>query len=297
MNDDIKLIYIETTDIISDVRGSTRFGEILETFTKDDQTYHKVLLKSDARGAIYTEYAVVSKNNILSNRSMKDINPKIFYASLPYSTKNDNEKSMLVSYPVIEYPIKASFFNIKFKYSLEQTSNSGLGSGIYGFYENSNMNSYEILCEDAYLIQDREHGESFTIASLQTNRLIDSCILFFNDKEFTENQIELFFVSKEFDDLVTLWSIVFLRTNNEIKTNEFHKVISQYSHNYLTKNELFDSINGDAIQELPVNHILGLIGKNGVIGDDSYSNSWDRGCVLYDYSKFASFLVGGTAYY
>ena len=71
-------------------------------------------------------------------------------------------------------------------------------------------------------------------------------------------------------------------------------IITEYILDFLLSNNLHDSISGKAIIELPINYIMKSLGYNGIIGDDSYTNGWNKGCIYYDFDE-AGVLSGQTS--
>ena len=155
--------------------------------------------------------------------------------------------------------------------------------------------TYTIECNNAYIIQDKEHGESITIASLTTNRYLDRIIQILRGN----NDIDALRLIKmnSINNITTLWNIVFYRTGEFISKDELEKIIASYASNYINDyGDLVDGINGESIYVLPINYIMKSMGYNGLIGDDSSTNGWGRGCVCYDYDQ-AIVIQGSTARY
>ena len=199
--------------------------------------------------------------------------------------------------------MKANSFVIKDNtdHALESTSRSALGSGIYGIYlrdeseipslrTESNQRVYRIDNRYSYLVQDKEHGESITTASLHTNKYID--------KAFETAQVDpsTYIEENPIINLVTLWNIVLYRTQEEITKNELERILINYMSRYLSDNALKDTINGNDIETLPINDIMNALGYDGLLADDPYNNGWGRGCVNYNYEQ-AVIFQGEKAFY
>ena len=158
-----------------------------------------------------------------------------------------------------------------------------------------NQITYLIDCPNAYIIQDKEHGESITVASLNTNRYLDRIIPALQSDDSIK---PLDFIQMNtIHNLCTLWNIVLYRTNQHITQDRLELVLANYVIRYISSQPtLVDSINGNPIQELPINDIMRELGHDGIIGDDPYTNGWDRGCVSYNYDQ-AVIIQGSLARY
>lgn len=295
------LVYIRNQFPFADANGYSYIARKLREYMIDGELWYDVLLITEADGDklnIPTP-VTISGNNILSNRVFHDINPRDIYhfATLPLSGD-------------IQYAIQARGFVIKNKEikPIEKTSRSALGSGIYGLYI-SNVNNIDkfktdpkqyvsrINCPYAYPIQDKEHGDSVTVASLQTNRYLDSVIRALRDGEFISFEIASKFIKdNERSRLLTLWNMVFYRTNDYIESDKLDQILANYVVKYLTDNSITDSLNGSSLQELPINDIMLSLGYDGIIANDIYNNGWDRGCVSFQYSQ-AAVIQGENALY
>lgn len=309
------LVYIENTRPFADVDGTTQIAKVIRTPIDKDDTgsliqWYELELVTDSDGdktvsALINDKSrsqrfVVTGDRILSNRSIRDIQPRQFYnfASLINLSDPDGE---------IQYPLTANNFVIKNNSDrpLESTSRSALGSGINGIYlldesiipsllTNNTQITYKINCENPYLIQDKEHGESITVASLHTNRYLDRIIPFLQGDN-SINPLSLIRMNS-IQNITTLWNIVFYRTNQFITQDWLEHILVNYINRYIKDSNLVDGINGNIIQELPINDIMKGLGYDGIIGDDPYTNSWDRGCVSYNYNE-AVLLQGDIARY
>ena len=301
------LVYIENTRPFGDVDGTTQIAKVIRTPLETDSTgalvqWYELELVTDSEGDKLNipQFLVVSEDNIVSNRSIRDVQPRQFYnfASLTSSLSSEDK---------IQYPLSATSFVIKnnIERSLELTSRSALGSGIYGMYlpdetiipsllTDQSQISYRIQCPNAYIIQDKEHGESITVASLHTNRYLDRIIPALRSDN-SLNPLSLLQMNS-IQNLTTLWNIVFYRTEQYITQEWLEKVLTNYIVRYISDHNLVDSINGDSIQELPINDVMKELGYDGIIGDDPYTNGWGRGCVTYNYDQ-AVIVRGGIASY
>ncbi|CAH6419423.1 Hypothetical protein HVR_LOCUS619 [uncultured virus] len=312
--------------IIRDFIDSDRLWYELQLITDSDgdivDSYSIVIARGD---------------NVVSNRVLQDIQPRQMYSFAPlasyksrktltvteptnpsiafiesnsYTAQLPDVVDIYENTDFIEYPLRASSFVIKDNVNdpLNSTSRSALGSGIYGRYvsdESSisnlltdpNQSAYRIDCPNAYIVQDKEHGESITVASLHTNRYLDKIIQIVRaSSEPTLDGVEFLIRANSIENLVVLWNIVLYRTEEIITQEWLENILAQYVLKYLTDDTLIDSVNGNVIQELPINDILGALGYEGILGDDTYINGWGRGCVSYNYSQ-AQIITGDTALY
>lgn len=313
------LIYMQNKQPFADVDGSTHIARKIRDYISDDKLWYNMLLETDADGDIILnpDPITVSGDRVVSDRPFNDIEHSEMYHFAP-----------LVFSSGIEYPIQARGFVIKNNLirPLESTSRSALGSGIYGRYiENPNIipslvidpnqSVYLIECPNAYHIQDKEHGESLTIASLNTNRYMDRIIQTLRGLQESSINVENVENVESSSDqtngyntaltlirinenatLLRLWNIVFYRTENKVNKEWLDDILAKYAVKYLTDNTLVDSVNGDNLQELPINDIMLALGYDGIIASDPYNNGWNRGCVNYNYS-LAGVIQGETARY
>jgi hypothetical protein len=295
------LVYIENLRPFADVDGSTQIAKIIRSYIHDDRLWFDLMLETDSDGdkLISPSPVTVSGDKIVSDRDFHDIQPRQIY-NFALLTFSDG----------IEYPIKAGSFVIKKNINkpLESTSRTALGSGIYGRYisdrneiptllTESNQSVYLIDCPNAYIIQDKEHGESITIASLNTNRYLDRIIQ--SLREYTNPSLEIVQFTLHINEspiLLTLWNIVLYRTQEMITQEWLENILLRYIIDYFGNNNLVDSINGDIINELPINYIMKGLGYDALIASDPYNNGWNRGCVSYNYSQ-AIIIQGETARY
>jgi len=292
------LVYIENRNPFADADGSTQIATIVRSYIQDNNLWFNVILNTDSDGDIINEgnVIIISGNNVVSDRSYKDIQQRQFYYFASSSS--------------LEHLIKARSFVIKKNLNrpLESTSRSALGSGIYGRYVQNfddipslltdpSQSVYIIDVPNAYIVQDKEHGESITIASLNTNRYLDRIIESLRgDPVINLDIIHERIRINESPNLFTLWNIVLYRTEDIITKEQLEEIMSQYVLKYLTDASLTDSINEEFLQELPINDIMQMLGYDGILASDVYNNGWDRGCVSYNYAQ-ANIIQGETARY
>lgn len=294
------LVYIENRQPFADVSGTTQIAKVIRSYIIDDKSWFDLLLITDSDGDQIksVNQITVSGDNIVSKRSFHDILPRELYH---FATLTLSEN--------IEYPITARGFVIKKNLDgpLESTSRSALGSGIYGRYvknrsqidslTNDNQSVYLIDCSNAYILQDRAHGESITVASLNTNRYMDRIIQsLISNRELTLDQAKIQLRMNSNPNILTLWNIALYRTEDFISYDALYDILASYIMKYLFNASLFDTINGEILQELPINSILNSLGYDGILASDSFNNGWDRGCISYNYSQ-AAILQGETARY
>lgn len=322
LNNNECLVYLENTKPFADANGSTHIAKIIRTFVDNDNLWYELLVLTDANGNYNSAHNTIlmSNNSIVSNRLIRDIEPKFIYnfTNSEYSEdnqirenlqKNQNSQSNR-NLQINQGKLTASQFVIKSNIDkpLESTSRSALGSGIFGIYipnetevslliSNPNQMVYKIDCSNCYIIQDPEHGDSITIASLHTNRYIDSIIDGLKSiKNVTHHDVSSIIKNNSIENLVTLWNIVLYRSNIFINKEWLENILIDYIFRFFTDDTLIDTINNNKIQELIINNIFINLGYTGLLADDWYNNGWDRGCVSYDYSN-ASILRGDTARY
>lgn len=295
------LVYIRSSEKFAETDGMVYIAKVIKDFIENDILWFKVQLMINAEGKpnLDKTHVLIRGDDVISNRSYHDIQPRHMYhfASLTFS---DN----------IEFPIKASDFVItkNTQKPLSSTTRNGLGSGIYGVYiknpddiermkSSPEQTVYEIECPDAYILQDKEHGDSITVASLHTNRYLEEIIQFarFNLNKSYEDILQ-FIRSEPIDHLVTLWNIVFYRTMEHINKNILESILAEYVVKYFTDDSIIDSINGDILQEQPINFIMRELGHDSIIANDVYNNGWNRGCVNYNYT-YADIIQSGNAPY
>lgn len=295
------LVYIENLLPFADADGSTCIARIIRSFINNDILWYDLLLETDADGQMLSvpNPITVTADKIVSDRAYHDIQPKHFY-----------HFSILTLSDQIQYPIRANSFVIKKNLNspLQSTSRSALGSGIYGKYiddvneidsliTQSGQLVYKIDSSYSYIIQDKEHGESITIASLNTNRYMDRIIQSLRGDRFVTFESALNRIqTNESSTIFTLWNIVFYRTNDTITKLWLDYILADYAFRYINDDSLVDTINNNIIQELPINDIMKHLGYEGLLASDPYNNGWDRGCISYNYLD-AAIIQGETAKY
>lgn len=290
------LVYIDNPHPFADTDGVVHIATIRRSFMSDDTLWFDVLLQTDLHGEALSvpRPCTISGDNIVSNREYHDIQPRQMYhfAQGPDTVITANS-----------FVITKNLNN-----PLESTSRSALGSGIYGRYIqhptdipslifDPKQPVYLIDLTNAYIVQDKEHSETITIASLNTNRYIDRVITSLIDSPEIDPEV----VHTEIRDTIpaflpTLWNIALYRTNTRITQEWLIDTLTDYTVMYLTDTSLIDTINGESIQQLPINSIMRKLGYTGLLGSDAGSNGWDRGCVSYLYDQ-ATILQGNTATY
>jgi len=276
------LIYIKNQERFSDVDGYTHIARKVREYMYKDKVWYDFLLETDSDGNQLSTITpiTVSGGKIVSERSFHDIDQKKLYHFAPIS------KGSRINYITARsFVIKSDNSNV-----LESTSRTALGSGIYGMYATSLSDItdtfesiYQIDCSNAYPLQDKEHGESLTVASLNTNRYLDRIITSFRNDTFDFSSIlDRIRINRNFS-LFTLWNIVLYRTTDFISFDLLEHILATYVLIYLKEPSIFDTINSDPLEELPINYILRRLGYNGVIATDLFNNGWNRGCVSYNY--------------
>jgi hypothetical protein len=287
------LVFISNNGTVPEIRGTTHMAKKVGS----NENWTDVILLTDENGYSKnnSNITTVLNNNIVSDRNYVDIYPKTIYYFAP-----------LYSSP----EIVANNFVIKNDNDdrIRNTTKNGLGSGINGIYVknydelasikiNNNQTVYKIDYSGPLNVQDAEHGDSITTASLATNRYLDDVVrsLKFN-KEVTYEIAFNYLVNNDHTNLVNLWNIVLVRNNKSISIEELDKVLATYLYDYFNDTTLTDSITNEFIQPLPINYIFNYLGYDGIIAKDYYNNGWYRGCYCYDYSK-ATILKGDVSRY
>jgi hypothetical protein len=285
----------------AEVDTVTYIAQIVNRMTENGQEWYELeILTSDTGEFLDVPSRVtVTPDQILSDRPFRDIQPRSFYYF----------GSRLLSGPM-QYGIKATNFALieNDDAPLAKTSNAGLGSGIYGQYikdeatlaryrADPRQDIYQIDIPAAYLVQDKEHGDSLTVASLRTNRYLDDLIRRIqSDKVSGADQIRALIQTTNLDPIVRLWNIVLWRSEGMITREWFQETLIEYIIRYQGSENLTDSLTGAPIRELPINLILRRLGYEGILGSDYHSNKWNRGCVSYNYEQ-AAMLQGNRAAY
>lgn len=306
LNPDQCLVYIVNQLPFGDAEGYTLVAHTIREYVRDDKLWADLLLETNNYGEPLPVPSpiTVSGDRIVSNRAFHDIEPRTIYHFAQLTNLSETG-------PNFEYPIQARGFVIKRNQNrpLEATSRSALGSGVFGIYLKSqdlipkfrtvpNQSVYAIQCPSAYPIQDKEHGDSLTVASLNTNRYLDRVINAARDETVRDvNVIMTLIRDNPSPNLYTLWNIALYRTEDYIAADELDSLLAQYVASYFSDNSAFDSVNDEPLQELPINGIMGYLGYDGVISSDVYNNGWDRGCVWYNYKIPDIIMSGETARY
>jgi len=298
------LVYVENIRPFSDVDGVTYIARIIRSFINDDILWYELQLMTDSTGdRIPTiDPVLMTSDKIVSDRTIRDIQPRKIYNFATFVSSQEQYLDNYIETKDIQYQLVASSFVIKdinnINNPLEATSRSALGSGIFGLYvyneselprlmTNPDQAIYVINCPDSYIIQDKEHGESITVASLNTNRYLDRIIQALRfDNDLTIKDALALIRMNSIENLTTLWNIVLYRTEDYITQSALEQILANYVVKYLTDDSLIDTVNDNAIQELPINNIMLSLGYHGLLADDVYNNGWDRGCISYDYSQF-----------
>jgi hypothetical protein len=282
LDTDIELAYIDNPYSSPDTRGVTQVVKIHNRLTINDKIWYEVSLLTDSNGRRLNSSERILIQDVVSIRKHRNIkNRKLYHLS--------------------DEIIASRFINndLNKRNSLEAASRSSLGSGVYGLnlpniqqardVSTDNKNIYEIDMLKAFDIQDKEHGESITIASLLTNRFLDRVLSGIN---FEESEV----LNSNIENLVILWNIVFYRNKQYISYNKLQDILSTYLNDYLTNHELTDKRDGKSLIAFPINYIMKEMGYTGLIADDLYNNGWDRGCVSYNFEK-TDIIIEGKAFY
>lgn len=283
LSSDIKLVYLENSDLTPVTSGITYLARINRSFIDRQKKWHEILLLTDAEGNQInsSNKIIVGEEKIVSDRKYRNIFPRKLYH---FSDGNSIIARNFVDKNVPDNP-------------LQYTSKSSIGSGIFGLclkhsedaeklLVNDNQNIYQIDLNDGYDIQDKEHGESVTTASLLTNRYLDYIIS--NNLLNKDADISGYIKNDNIEHLMILWNIAFYRTHNYISYELLESILIDYLTNYFKGSESFI--------ELPINYIMSSMKYIGLIADDLYNNGWDRGCISYDYDQ-ANSLITSKAFY
>lgn len=291
----IELVYLNTSRSSPDTSGFTQLAQIHRTLTINKKNWYEVTLLTDTNGNKLNSNDKILVQNIISYRKYRTIkNRKLFHL---------NDK--ITGTTFVNNDLTNKTLNISDnnninnnKNHLESASRTALGSGIYGInlvnisearsLSIDNKMIYEIDMLEAFDIQDKEHGESITIASLLTNRYLDKIILNKNIIDVIKND--------NIENLVILWNIVFYRNKRYISYEKLENVLSNYLIQYFTNHELMDERDNVSLIALPINYIMKEMGYSGLLADDLYNNGWDRGCVSYLFDK-SDKLIEGKAFY
>lgn len=191
-------------------------------------------------------------------------------------------------YSTLNQP-KASIF-IKNGDRIEGPSN-GLGSGIYGIYIKDeehqqlvdnrarslspNVNFYDLQCRDPFIIEDKYHLKSITVAANSTARYINKIITTNEDM----NIDDVFHLSN-------LWNIVFYRHGDWPFTIEtFGNVLINYI-NYIRTDQSLIDMQQNVTHELPMNFVFRYLGYQSLISDDDAVNDFQNGCLILNYRDY-----------
>jgi len=288
LNPNIELVYLDNPYSSPDTTGITQLAQIHRSLKINNKVWYEVSLLTDANGNRLNSTDKILSSNIVSFRKYRTIkNRKLYYLE---------DELVATIFANNELEIN--------KNPLTDTSRSALGSGIYGLnlpnisearaLSINNEKIYELDLLKALDIQDKEHGESITTASLLTNRYLDKIIdnVDVNDLNNVSNIIQ----SDNIENLVILWNIVFYRNKRYIPYDKFEKILSNYLTEFFANHELFDIRDNISLIALPINYIMKEMGYTGLIADDIYNNGWNRGCVSYLFDK-SDPLTKGTALY
>jgi len=273
------LIYINNIDSLSEVQGSVRVCEIVEFINK----YIKINILTGKNGEFLKnkETIIVNIKNIVSNRPYKT------HLNYFYYVKDNKNSNNIIAKKFVDK-------NNKNK-PIQSTSRSSIGSGIYGLYfkDTKDTNKFnKIYCTNPYYVQDKEHSESITIASIYTNIYIDKLINNYYSilkKKYSNIVFDKDIVS----NLTLLWNIVFYRTNLYISSNILEKILLDYILDYIDDdNYIYDISTDSNLYVLPINYIFSFLGFDGLIGDDEYTNGWKKGCISFNLKLANKFHIG-----
>lgn len=284
----VELISMPAKGSLPDTEHALHLARLGNLLHNNGEKWYEITLLTDSNGKEIADNSIILiPESYIIKRKPKTISPKVIYVD----EENLVAKNFVIkSGSNINIADNETVHDTKIG-AITSTSRNGLGSGIYGLY--GNKNKFKIDMKDAYIIQDQINGEAITKASLETNRYLDNIIK--ENKNINDYNIALKLI--ENDDigyLVTLWNIVFYFSGEVITRVVLEDILAGYLIKYY-QNDLFDR-EDNAIIEMPVNFIMINIGYTGVIGNDIFNNSWDRGCVSYQYDQ-AIKLIGNRAPY
>lgn len=271
------LVYVKSQNSFADVDGVTHIAKIIRQFIDKDILWYKLLVDNETEMLVTEDY-------IVSKRQYHDLQPHSFYHHNSVSLED------------IKRPV-ANNFVFKTNTLLESTR-SGYGSGIYGKFkliDDQTEQIFKIECMSPFIIQDKEHGESLTVASLKTNVYLDNIIELSRDNI---NDIDNLVKTNSISNLVLWWNIVFHRVGKLINRDQLEGILIAYIKDFVNKDiSLYDSINSSPIIEQPINDIMIELGFDSLLGDDSYTNNIDQGCVSYVYDPENTLILGDKARY
>lgn len=273
--DDYVLVYVENTDIRSNVEGYTHRGKIVDT-----QGDNYTILIENTYPFISFDTVTVTSESIVSWRDYRTFGNSFYHK---YEIDEVEKRKLIVA---------SNFVKKSDSNSLSSGSESELGSGIFGFKEKLEGTT-RITVSSPLFIQDKEHGESITSASSYTNRLLQ--------RPANEGNISWIPTHEESEILWYVWSLVLERVNVIIPKNIFKKKSEKACRSFLnaySSDSYYDSYIGETepIAELPINFIMRELSYNGLVSDDSFNNDWNRGCVSYDLDKASIFVSGKSEY-
>ena len=291
----VELVYLNNAYSSPDTSGFTQLAQIHRVLTINKKNWYEVTLLTDTNGNKLNSNDKILVQNIISYRKYRTIkNRKLFHL---------NDKitgTIFVNNDLTNKNLDDSDnnnINVN-KNPLESASRTALGSGIYGMnlanisearaLSIDNKMIYEIDMLKAFDVQDKEHGESITIASLITNRYLDKIILNKNIIDVIKND--------NIENLVILWNIVFYRNKKYISYEKLENILSDYLIQYFINHELMDKRDNVSLIALPINYIMKEMGYSGLLADDLYNNGWDRGCVSYLFDKSDNLIEGKSFY-
>lgn len=232
--------------LVSLVDSTTRYCKI----NKSNLTA-KIITNSIGEMYKFPQIRKITLDQIVSDRPIKtEITPTIYCFTECYN-------KFLVNKSIMDDP-------------LIKTSENALGSGIYGVYikdldDLANFdNVTKIDFANPLYLQDKEHGESLTNASIVTNRFLDKII----QQERFGDSYDL----GDINNIVNLWNIVLARIDLSIETDWLREIFVNYVNKYLYEPNF---------NVLPINEILGSLGYDGIIADDAFNNNAERGCVKF----------------
>lgn len=269
LSDEECLVSIAGKYHFADTNTTTHIAKIVGMTS---QGYH-VILVTDSSGEVLVDNEIVinvSFGNVVSNKTFLEIKPKRFYQ--------------------IGEELTATGFATKGK-TLESTSRVALGSGIQGIYVKDEsllklLGKQElehsikfIECSNSYSVQDSDHDDSITLASVNTNRYLDRIIDHLQNYQ-NEDIFEIVKINQS-TNLLTLWNIALYRTSDSLTQDELDNILSEYLHQYLTSEELH--------QELPINSVMRYLGYSCLI---TTNNRLLRKCVSYDYPDDITKMAG-----
>ncbi len=287
----IALVYFNNTAGFSDVLGSTHMAIITNAFQENGDNFYQVELLTDSEGQEILQPTPinVSASTIVSRREIRDITPHTIYQITNLPDKLEVGGLTTRSRPR----------------ALATTSRSGFGSGLYGIYTvNPTVYAspvaphiHQLDFEQPYIVQDKEHGDSITKASLETNSYLDRLIAnlvaargLTTLSASAESLIEI----NDIQRLVNLWNIVLFRTGHTISKSDLESILITYLQDYVQDDSIRDEKSNEVLKIAPINKILGFLGFDGLLASDAYNNRWNRGCVLFSYRGTTPLLLTGS---